>query len=39
MRDGSLSNPYIDLRDAILKAEDLASDKIKAFITIHLTKG
>lgn len=38
-RDGSLSNPFIDVRDALAKANELASSHSNAAITIYLTKG
>ena len=38
-RDGTINNPFIDLRDAILKSDELSADGINTKIIIFLTKG
>lgn len=38
-RDGSPDNPYIDLRDAISRAAELAAPVNQAIVTIYLTRG
>ncbi len=37
--DGSVTNPFEDLEDAILKAEDLCAPYKKCFVSIYLNKG
>ena len=39
LRDGSLLNPFVDLRDALSKAEELAAPYSHASVAIYLTRG
>ncbi len=38
-RDGSHDNPFIDLRDALARAHELAAPHQGAIVTILLTRG
>ncbi len=38
-RDGTLGNPFIDLRDALTRADELAASHSNAAITIYFTRG
>ena len=39
LRDGSLKNPFIDLRDAVSRAIELGAPHSNAKVTVLLTKG
>ena len=39
MRDGSAGNPFLDLRDALIKAQEVAAPYMTASATIFLTEG
>ena len=38
-RDGSESKPFLDIRDAMIRAQELAAPNTSAIVSIYLLKG